>query len=167
MEKSSAILLVIAALLVVSILYYWLLVSIRATHRGQINHLTARHNKEHKNQNILLGECIKHEEALKIIIRDLHIEIHEIKAKNAKKAERYLQAIRILRKRQVAYSFSITKFKNEDTDIRSIRALAREELSIELQKQGVITYSDSEKYREDLELVEVTATSHIKTLNLK
>ena len=59
------------------------------------------------------------------------------------------------------YSVGITRMKREDTDIRVLQVYARDELSIQLQKDGLITYDMKEKYREDIKETEVKVTASI------
>lgn len=74
--------------------------------------------------------------------------------------------IQIFRPNNV-YSVGITRFKRPDTDIRVLQVYAREELAIELQKDGLITYKMSEHYREDLKETEVKVTASINVNKIK
>jgi len=65
------------------------------------------------------------------------------------------------------YSMGITRFKREDTDIRVLQVYARDELAIELQKDGLITYKMKENWREDLQETEVSVTASINVNKIK
>ena len=65
------------------------------------------------------------------------------------------------------YSIGITRFKRPDTDIRVLQVYARDELAIELQKDGLITYKMSEHWREDLKETEVKVTASINVNKIK
>jgi hypothetical protein len=65
------------------------------------------------------------------------------------------------------YSVGITRFKKPDTDIRVLQVYARDELAIELQKDGLITYKMSEHWREDLKETEVKVTASINVNKIK
>lgn len=75
--------------------------------------------------------------------------------------------VRSLRSRVKTYSVGITRFKTPDTDIRVIQVYARDELAIELQKDGLITYKMSEHWREDLKETEVKVIASINVNKIK
>jgi hypothetical protein len=52
-------------------------------------------------------------------------------------------------------------------DIRIQQYQAREELALELQKQGAIVYAIAENFRADIDLTEIKVTATINTLKLK
>jgi len=83
------------------------------------------------------------------------------------RVDRLNRIVKDLRARQITYTVSLTKDKTPDMDIRVNQYQAREELALELQKQGVITYTISDKYRPDIDLTEVTVSASINTLKLR
>jgi len=83
------------------------------------------------------------------------------------RVDRLSKIVKELRSRQITYSIALTKDKTPDTDIRVNQYQAREELALELQKQGAITYIVSEKYRPEFMITEITVTASINTLKLK
>jgi hypothetical protein len=85
----------------------------------------------------------------------------------SERVDRLKNIVKVLRDRQVTYSVGITKDKTPDMDIRVHQYQAREELALELQKQGAIVYTVAESYRADIDLTEVKVTASINTLKLK
>lgn len=59
------------------------------------------------------------------------------------------------------YSVGITRIKTDDTDIRSLQVYARDELAIQLHRDGIITYQVAESYREDIKQTQITVEANI------
>jgi len=84
-----------------------------------------------------------------------------------RKIDRWKNISKTLHSRNKTYSMGITRFKREDTDIRVLQVYARDELAIELQKDGLITYKMKENWREDLQETEVSVTASINVNKIK
>lgn len=78
--------------------------------------------------------------------------------------ENYKFQLKTLQKRITKYERSITWVKTPETDIRVLQSKVREQLSIDLVSDGVISFSNREIPREDKKAVEVIVTGTIKVL---
>jgi len=96
-------------------------------------------------------------------IDDLKLELEVSEQLDESKQERIKRLVDNAR----MYSMGITRFKREDTDIRVLQVYARDELAIELQKDGLITYKMKEHWREDIQETEVCVTASINVNKIK
>ena len=96
----------------------------------------------------------------------VNMELYEIGTLE-RKILRWQDIAKTFHSRIKNYSVGVTRFKTPETDIRVLQVYARDELAIELQKDGLITYKMSEHYREDLHETEVKVTASINVNKIK
>ena len=97
-------------------------------------------------------------------VKEREDELQDRVAYLQQSGERYYRQLLTLQKRITKYERSITWVKTPETDIRVLQSKVREQLSIDLVSDGLISFTNREIPREDKKAVEVIVTGTIKVL---
>ncbi len=100
--------------------------------------------------------------------RNAILEATKIRNENlAASVVRLSRLVKIFRHREQTVKLSITWFVNPDIDIRVCKVRVREQLAIDLENMGALTYKVREIPRPDLDANEVQVEASINILNFK
>lgn len=82
--------------------------------------------------------------------------------KRIKKREKLIS---LLYAQRIRYTRSIVWIKTPETDARVLMCKVRDELALDLQKDGAITYKVSENFREDVQETEIKVSGTVRVIS--
>lgn len=122
-----------------------------------------------KSQVILMNEkqkyALLHAAWVALTLERTNVRSELEKAQNKLKQAKTL--IQTLRNRQKVYKVGLTRIKLEGDDINVLKCRAREELSIILQNDGLITFDSREWYNSDYQAMEEEVSAKLVGTKLK